>query len=238
MSTQDTAALVESVNNLAATVVERIGEIDAHVSDKFVDMDNWKKSAFDSSESLVAVARGSELEIDLTHLSKDMFYPVILSGSGSHFNRYEITRGYSDRSGDGTLSSLFLSFEFVGFTWGGNPASLKIGTCFQTYRSTVGALGYVGYYKPCIFLSGGFSYLAKSNISKLTATIFEEVDFVYHDSNHPEFDISVGPVDLVTAQASVGAIGIDSLSNVDHSIYLSSLGGFPAVGPVEGGGNV
>ena len=189
------------------------------------NFNSWKSSAFTSEEASLNVAIGSKKVINLTHLNAATFYPVILSGDANHVNEYEISRYYAQQIPGEDYAGLFLKFGFVGDSWGGNPITLMIHRCEQTYRVTAGALGYANYFKAIVFLRGGYLYHLTSNNRNQKFTIYETQTRYFHDPKQPQHDSFTGPVDEATAKGSIGGLGIKFIYNTLHNKYLPNLGG-------------
>ncbi|MFT4925628.1 MAG: hypothetical protein ACI8WB_001721 [Phenylobacterium sp.] len=226
---QDITALVTASNSLTGVVENKIDDIDQKVNTTITGMEAWKTNAFTSAEATNLVAPGCYKTIDLQHLSTALYYPVVLGGSANYTNEYEICRWYSySRTGAQpaeSLAALFLTFSFVGHSWGGNPISLMIHRAEQVINMTCAALGFASYYKPVVFLRGGYLYDMRSNVRDCPYTIYETQTLYYHNATTNIYDRTIGPVDEATAMASDGGLTMDPIYNTLHSKYIEQLGG-------------
>ena len=143
----------------------KVADINQRMNTAEQDLENWKNSAFNNEDATLNVAIGSRKLIDLTHLASDIFYPLFLHGDYSHVNEYEISRGYSEPRPGNDYAGLFLKFAFVGDISGGNPVTLMIHQCQQTYRVTLAHWGMQISTKPL------FSFVAGIGIIYLTTAI-------------------------------------------------------------------
>lgn len=143
MSTQDTAALVQSVNKMTETVAGKMGEIDSKINQAKNSFDQWRGAV--QAKDINAEANYKSV-IDLTGLSTDYFYPVWFSMPGNREGETKITisRAYSDdaslnpfNDGDSHVAGLNLQLEGVGTPWNGDANFLAIKRLSQTYRKTV-----------------------------------------------------------------------------------------------------
>jgi len=207
---------------LADEVAGKMGEIDSKVSQSQSDFESWKASAFQSEEAKNNVLRGSDQEIDLMHLSTELVYPIVFLGSPNEINHYEITRGYSHAGA--TSAGLFARLSWVGDTWGGNPSSLIIERCEQTYLVTLALAGFVPFYRAAVFLRGGYKYNLRSSNWQQQLQVFEQEGYVYQNLEDPQNDSKVGPVTVEAAALLPGAVAMTNIYNAVHNHNLVGVG--------------
>jgi hypothetical protein len=145
MSTQETAALIQSVNQMTATVAGKMGQIDTKVAQKITELNTWKSGL--KADQMEGVARYAKT-IDLTGLSPDYFFPVFWSFPGNNHGGGEmvISRSYPENGGaddpfnEGTpnhVAGLLLQLDGGSTPWSGDSKYLHIKRLSQTYRETV-----------------------------------------------------------------------------------------------------
>jgi hypothetical protein len=217
-------AATNAATQLTAVITNKVTKIDAAVNETFTMLNAWKTTAFTSPEAKNSVSPGCEKLLDLSHLSANLFYPVIINKG--HVHRvcdYEISRYYSAPGPE--LGGVFLRFSFVGHTWGGNPISIVIERNQQTYRLMAAALGLANYYHPVIFLRGGYEYNLISNKSNIEYVLYDVKSRYYHEELRPQYDSYIGPVDEATAIASAGGLTLGPVYNKEHTNFIANLGG-------------
>lgn len=161
--------------------------------------------------------------IDMSSLSDTTYYPVVLrDGSDKTFNNYELSVRYSDGS---YSASVFCKFDFTGFSWGGNPIKLFVDSLHHVYENLLGAIGYVGHYKPVMYLKGGKQYRIKAS-SGVTPDIVTSIDTDYdgYSSSGSQYMVAIGPISESTMQADshyLGTTAITTRTSKSAVLHLS-----------------
>ncbi|NRD72693.1 hypothetical protein HQQ94_05405 [Shewanella sp. VB17] len=207
MSTQETGALIKSVNNMTATVAGKMGEIDKKVNAAKSSFNSW----MDTTKAVNINGEGryvTELEVDG---DKDTFYPVYFRMETGEETKIEVYRHYTWNKGknDFDTSSSHIASALVvlrgqSYSWDGDANYLRTLVNVQRYRQTVAKVGFKGwcdvekldpngpdsdYNSPdegyisrahsCFMLRGGrLKYRITSN-SPLTFKVYQEGDEFY-----------------------------------------------------------
>lgn len=115
MSTQETAALIQSVNNMTETVAKKMGDIDNRVekaANEFTAFQN-------SSDARYMMRNGTKVTV---FGDPQKFYPVFIPGSHIGLATLQIARTvHDDREWSGAMTATFL---FQNNAWGGYPSFL------------------------------------------------------------------------------------------------------------------
>ena len=141
------------------------------------------------------------------------YFPVVIrGGTVQKFHDFEITKYYggTGSNGAGNYAATFVRWQWTGFSWGGNPVFNTIKSFSNTYRNTVGGIGAVGYYYPCVFLRGGYSYWMKMprdcHPDVVTSTQSD------YGSRGDAYAYSLGPISETAMQAHVSYLGTTEIT--------------------------
>ena len=146
------------------------------------------------------------------NLCTTYFPVVILGGNAGKFHDFEITKYYGGigSNGAGNYAGAFLRWQFTGYTWGGNPIFNTIKSFSNTYRNTIGGIGMIGFYSPCVFLRGGYSYHMKMprdcRPDIVTSTQSD------YGSRGDAYAFSLGPISETAMQAHVSWLGTTEIT--------------------------
>ena len=209
MSTQDTAALIESVNNMTATVAGKMGEIDKEVSDAKKDFEAFKVS---SDNRYALQKRNTQLlRVDG---DQNYWYPVLIqqpNGASFYLRRYVNADSGTYGNWNGTLEFHFRANDRE---YGGNYGYVMVDMYLVSGKSAsrilpdadipfIGRLSSnVGPYNVCIWLRGNTSYDLGSDFAGLQFSIgYSEVESPAGYENPAPIAIADG------VHASVPAVG-------------------------------
>lgn len=210
MSTQDTAALIESVNNMTATVAGKMGEIDQRVviaEQEFDEFQNIADARYYSGATKNVRVDGDE----------DKFYPVIFKLTGNiipsspesdvagrvnyfHFLKYV----HDHKTGDGYLRFIV---DVATHGWGGYPSYLEPSVHDYSQQPFVGNYRYgsFGYFFVIWLRGGGRTYVYQSSWGTEPTVIMERTNLMtishspqtatqYPDWAEPETTVNAGVV--------------------------------------------
>jgi hypothetical protein len=146
---------------------------------------------------------------DLTALDFDKFYPIgIDGGSASVMQTFELYKYYATANptigGAIQYGGVSMKMDHVGYTWGGNVIHNYLHHVASTYRCMIGAITLRGYYRPVIWLRGGYAYAWTSNNPNITATIYSTNTSFYGGS---AYVYTIGPITDSVMQGKGGYLG-------------------------------
>lgn len=225
-SIQENRALKEAALTLKNTVEEKVVEYDQAVvalqTQNTEKMGAFERNIDDFKQSAEANLKYlHDFYIDLLDekFDKDTFYPVLISLSSTLETRISLTKWYTanNRENGAGLAGVNLSLLVGGGTRGGNSMHIAVLHNAQTYRPTVPAIGFMSHgYTLGLFLRGGYKYDLKSSNHNTNVVILDS-EIEYYSN------LTAGPVDYNTAQASAGAFAIASNFHM-HNFNIKELG--------------
>ena len=115
--------------------------------------------------------------IDMTALDFNNFYPVSLEGGDSTtLNNFELFKYYGNYNpvvnGTTMLGGVALKMDMSGYSWGGNVIHNYVHFAHSQYRAMVGAVTLRGYYKPVLWLRGGYGYHYRSDTAAINPVVY------------------------------------------------------------------
>lgn len=149
-----------------------------------------------------------ETELHLGGLDSGTYYPVLIEGGSSgRWNNFSLFRAYYDSYPALGLGFIGANFRFSGYTWGGNVCALYNDHYLVGYRNLLGIAGMRGYYRPVLYLRGGYRYTFRADfpldLQLLTASRqFRDDQYAY----------TLGPVPEATITAHGGYLGTTNYS--------------------------
>ncbi|MEL4429505.1 hypothetical protein [Shewanella mangrovisoli] len=159
MSTQETAALIESVNNMTATVAGKMGQIDQKVETSKQDYESFKANA-DSRFRRSLANSGNMIKLDLRHLNPDKFYPVVFHNPV--FFEVRLERYVHDDQQDGGILDYY--FRIQNWSSGGDFDYAIQEHHKYTQRTFIGKVqANASPYSSAVWLRGGWSYRCYSS---------------------------------------------------------------------------
>jgi len=149
-------------------------------SDNLVDLGVSTKRFKDAHFSGVVHAQDFQQTwkfIDMTALDFNNFYPVSLEGGDSKtLNNFELFKYYGNYNpvvnGTTMLGGVALKMDMSGYSWGGNVIHNYVHFAHSQYRAMVGAVTLRGYYKPVLWLRGGYGYHYRSDTAAINPVVY------------------------------------------------------------------
>ncbi|MCU8086883.1 hypothetical protein [Shewanella sp. SM21] len=178
MSTQETAALIESVNQMTATVAGKMGQIDQKVENAA----NEFKAFQNSSDARYMMRNGTKVFVQG---DPEKFYPVFIPGAHIGLATLQIARTvHDDRQWSGAMTATFL---FQNNAWGGYPSFLIMDAFGHSlysdntpsYSRTDGFIA--DYINGTNFISGAIFWLRGDHSYVITSSLLVLTDPVVHD---------------------------------------------------------
>jgi len=224
----DTGIRFDSANNTLIPVNMTTNGVQSGTTDLGSTNYKWKDLYLSGQVTASRVTASRFVDVgqplDLTALSFNHFYPVILNGgTPNEANLIEVSKYYGNGGSTGTSGSAFTRFTHVGYSWGGNPIFNKADFIYSTYQCMIGAITLVGYYKPVIWLRGSYEYTLKTN-SNITPDIVTVARNGNYGSPGSQYDYWLGPLtdaDMQTKNAYLG-----TASTWQESIHTVNCGGW------------
>tara|TARA_R110000796_G_scaffold201918_1_gene318159 strand:- start:608 stop:1228 length:621 start_codon:yes stop_codon:yes gene_type:complete len=115
--------------------------------------------------------------IDMTALDFGTFYPVSLEGgNASQLHNFELFKYYGNYNpvvnGTTMLGAAALKMNMSGYSWGGNVIHNYVHFAHSQYRAMIGAVTLRGYYKPVLWLRGGYGYHYRSDTATINPLVY------------------------------------------------------------------